>query len=552
MTGEVKKGSFNMVYQSFVRGVRCSFFGLFVAVAQAQSPDMVLHHGHIFTGDTANPWVEAISIRGGNVLAIGSDSKIMATADKHTQVIDLQGRMAMPGINDAHDHVGGASFGAEAATKLPPAYAPPLPSIDDVAEAVRAAAATAPPGAWIRCKIGSPAITHPTQTRIAIDKAAGDHPVILQSWVGHGRILSTLGLAKLGITDKTPDPIGGHYDRDADGHLTGKIEEYAGDAIWQRLADQPGVAKAVAEFRPYAQERLAQGVTTVQVMATNQRLVNLEKTFVQADEPIRLRIMRFPIPAEDALNGDRTGSGEEVLTPLIRVAGIKWVLDGTPIDDQLAFQTTDYPGRPGWRGRPNFSVDFIDTQLQLALTGKDQLMLHIVGDAMTDEVMDEMEKLAPAERWRPLRVRFEHGDGFTTPERMARAHKLGIVVAQPRPGRNFRGFLDAGVPVAYGSDGGMAPFFMFSIMTAPGDPKAISRLEALTVLTSGSAFAEFQETKKGKLTPGMLADVAVLSQDIMTAAPPDLPRTKSVMTLVGGKVAYRSPSFDTGSPSASR
>ena len=260
------------------------------------------------------------------------------------------------------------------------------------------------------------------------------------------------------------------------------------------------------------------------------------KTFVQADEQIRLHIMRFPIPAEDALTGDLTRSGEEVLTPLIRVAGVKWVLDGTPIDDQLAFETKDYPGRPGWRGRPNLSVDFIDTQLKLALTGKDQLKLHIVGDAMTDEVMDEMEKLAPAERWRPLRARFEHGDGFTTAERLARAHWLGIVVAQPRPGRNFRGFLGAGVPVAYGSDSGMSPFFMFSVMTAPGDPKAISRLEALAVLTSGPAFAEFQEKKKGKLVPGMLADVAVLSQDIMTVAPPELPTTTSVFTLVGGQI----------------
>ena len=148
---------------------------------------------------------------------------------------------------------------------------------------------------------------------------------------------------------------------------------YAGDAIWRRLADEAGVNKAVSEFRPYVQERLAGGVTTIQVMATNQRLVNLENTFVQADEPIRLRIMRFPIPAEDALTGDRTRSGEEGLTPLIRIAGVKWVLDGTPIDDQLAFETEDYPGRPGWRGRPNFSVDFIDTQLKLALTGKNQL-----------------------------------------------------------------------------------------------------------------------------------------------------------------------------------
>jgi predicted amidohydrolase YtcJ len=524
-----------------------SFLSLSTVAARAQSPDIILHHGHIFTGDIATPWVEAVSVRGNTVLAVGSESAILATADKHTRVIDLQGRMAMAGINDAHDHVGGAPYGVEAATKTPPAA---HPSLAELAEAVRAAAATAPPGVWIHAMIGSPVITSPKLTRAAIDEAGGNHPVILQSWVGHGAIVNAFGLAKLGINDSTPDPPGGHYDRDSDGHLTGKLEEYAGDAIWMRLADQPGVPAAVNAFRPYAVRRLSQGVTTVQVMGTNQRLAHLQQTFVEADEPIRLRIMRFPIPAEDALNGDHFDSGEKVLTPLIRVAGIKWVLDGTPIDDQLAFQTKDYPGRPGWRGRPNFNVDFIDTQLRLALTGKDQLMLHVVGDAMTDEVMDEMEKLAPPDRWRPLRLRFEHGDGLTTPERLQRAHNLGIVVAQPRPGRNFRAFLDAGIPLAYGSDQGMAPFFMFSVMTAPGDPKAISRVEALAVLTSGPAFAEFQESRKGRLAAGMLADITVLSQDVMTAAQEDIVKTQSLLTLVNGKLAYSSEPFSGGESAA--
>ncbi|SNS41914.1 hypothetical protein SAMN05421770_101890 [Granulicella rosea] len=498
------------------------------------SPDLILRHGHIFTGDPAKPWVEAVSIQGEKILATGSDALIEPTAGKRTQVIDLHGRMAMPGINDAHDHTGSATYGVEAATKHPPQE---NPSIAELAEAVRTAAAQAAPGEWIHGSIGRTVITNPKLTRMAIDDAGGDHPVILQSYVGHGAILNTLGLAKIGVDDATPDPPGGHYDHDSDGHLTGLLEEYAADAIWMRLADEAGIPAAVQQFQGYAGRRLADGVTTVQVMATNQRLSHLEMTFVQADTPLRLRIMRFPIPAEDSLNGDHTGAGEEILMPRIRVAGIKWVLDGTPGDQQLAFMTKDYPGRPGWRGRPNFTVDFIDAQLRNALLGKDQLMLHIVGDAMTDEVMDEMEKLALAERWRPLRVRFEHGNGFTTPERMARAHRLGIVIAQPRPGRPFRALVDAGVPLAYGSDGGMGPFFMLGIMTQPGNPQAITRLEALSILTRGSAFAEFQEGEKGVLAPGMLADIAVLSQDAMTAAPQDLAKTKSVLTLVGGRIA---------------
>jgi predicted amidohydrolase YtcJ len=184
-------------------------------------------------------------------------------------------------------------------------------------------------------------------------------------------------------------------------------------------------------------------------------------------------------------------------------------------------------------------------QLKNALTGKDQLMMHIVGDAMTDEVMDEMEKLAPAEKWRPLRVRFEHGDGFTTPERMARAKSLGIVIAQPRPGRPWKSLESAGIPLAYGSDGGLMPWLMFGVMTDAKNPQAIPRENALRVMTSESAFAEFQETRKDKLVPGMFADIAVLSQDVMNAAPQDLAKTTSLMTLVSGKVAYSSPSMAT-------
>jgi hypothetical protein len=172
-------------------------------------------------------------------------------------------------------------------------------------------------------------------------------------------------------------------------------------------------------------------------------------------------------------------------------------------------------------------------------------MMHIVGDAMTDEVMDEMEKLAPAETWRPLRVRFEHGDGFTTPERLVRARKLGIVIAQPRPGRPWKALEAASIPLAYGSDGGMDPWLMFSVMTDPRNPQAIPMDDALAILTSGSAFAEFQETNKGRLAPGMLADVAVLSQDVTKHPQAPVPATHSVLTIIGGSVAFRSAELGT-------
>jgi predicted amidohydrolase YtcJ len=509
------------------------------AAMQAQAPDTILRHGHIFTGDAAGPWVSAVAVRGDKVVGVGDDATVMATADAHTKVIDLEGRMAMPGINDAHDHVGGAAVGV--AMRFPPgngAHGPgPEPSLEELGAKLKEAAATAPKGAWITGQVGESVIRHPKEARAVVDENGGDHPVMLESWWGHGVLLNSVALAKLGLTDAVTDPPGGHFDRDASGHLSGLLEEEAGNEIRRRVTDEAGVPAAVREYQRYAQGRLAQGVTSVQVMATNQRLSYLEQTFVQSGEPLRIRIMRFPMPREDQRTGEKLKTGEEVLSPTVRVAGVKYVLDGTPIEE-LAYQTKDYADKPGWRGRPDYSVDFIDQQLKIALSGKDQLMMHIVGDAMTDEVLDEMEKLAPAEKWRPLRVRFEHGDGFTTPERMARAKKLGIVIAQPRPGRPWKALEAAGIPLAYGSDGGMAPWFMFSVMTDARSPQAISKEDALRILTSGPAFAEFEETKKGVLAPGMLADIAVLSQDVMTAPAPSLPGTHAWMTMVGGKMVY--------------
>ena len=506
----------------------------------APAPDLVLRNGHIYTGDPAHLWVEAVSIRGDRILAAGSESAISATADAHSRVIDLHGRMAMPGINDAHDHVGGAPYGVEAQTKRPPTADPPL---QEVSDAVRTAAVTAPAGAWIHALVGVQVVRHPKEARAAMDEAGAGHPVILEAWGGHGVLLNAAGLAKLGLDDGAKDPEGGRYERDAQGHLTGLAEEYACQAIKRRLATEAGIPASVTAFREYATRRLSEGVTSVQIMATNETLSAYRQTLVQADTKLRLRVMRFPMPDEDVRVHESYGTGEEKLTPLVRIAGVKWVLDGTPLE-QLAFITTDYPNRPGWHGRPNFSREFLDQQLKLALRGKDQLMLHVAGDAMTDEVLEEMEKLAPPERWRPLRVRFEHGDGFVTPERDARAKRLGIVIAQPRPGRPFHALVGEGIPLAYGSDGGMAPFFMFARMTDAHDPNAITREQALDVLTRGSSYAEFQEEKKGTLAPGMLADIAVLSQDVMEVPTGALPRTTSLLTILGGQVAFAAPEFD--------
>ena len=294
------------------------------------APDLILHNGHIYTANAARPWVEAISITGDRIVAVGSDAEITPTADAHSRVIDLHGHMAMPGINDAHNHVGGAPYGVEARTQ-PPLMADP--SIQEVSEAVQKSASSAPPGDWIHAGVGVSIIRHPQKARAAIDKAGAGHPVLLDARWGHGLILNTEGLKRLGIDDAVKDPQGGHFDRTPDGHLTGLAGEYAGNAIKRRLVTEAGVPASVAAFGAYAKRRLAEGVTTVQIMGTNETLDEYRQTLVQADVPLRIRLIRFPMPDEDRRVGQTYNSGEETLTPLIRISGVKWLMDGTPLEE---------------------------------------------------------------------------------------------------------------------------------------------------------------------------------------------------------------------------
>lgn len=227
-----------------------------------------------------------------------------------------------------------------------------------------------------------------------------------------------------------------------------------------------------------------------------------------------------------------------------------------------------YADRPEWYGRLNFPPDTIRAILSEALSSRQQLMLHIAGDSALRLVLPMMQALAPDSVWRSLRVRIEHGD-WLAGDLLPVARRLGLVVVQnpshfafdptllrerfgrvPAEFQQSRSLVEAGVPIAFGSDGPRNPFLnlMFAVThpTHPGE--ALTREQAVSAYTRGSAYAEFAEHEKGTLAPGMLADLAVLSQDIFAVAPEKLPATSSLLTLVGGRIVYnaltRAPSHD--------
>jgi predicted amidohydrolase YtcJ len=232
----------------------------------------------------------------------------------------------------------------------------------------------------------------------------------------------------------------------------------------------------------------------------------------------------------------------------VRVEGPKWMVDGTPIE-QNSLQRVAYVDRPGWHGRSNFTDEQLREILQLALARPTQLALHVVGDAETDRVLKMMEQLAPVATWRA------NGDGIGR-DVFEKAAQLGLVVIQnpthlaipPIAGKKvldheivLKSFVNAGIPLALGSDGGVAeqnPFLNLMLaVLVPSDPsEALTREQALTAYTAGGAHAEGQDQRKGRLAPGFTADLAVLSQDVLTVSTSRLPATTSLLTMVDGEV----------------
>jgi predicted amidohydrolase YtcJ len=239
---------------------------------------------------------------------------------------------------------------------------------------------------------------------------------------------------------------------------------------------------------------------------------------------------------------------------LVMVSGTKWVLDGTPIERTAAMREP-YLDRPDTSGPGYLPVSEFPSILKESIRNDDQLLLHAVGDRTIEAVLNTMDATGGREVWARRRLRLEHADSLM-PDLIPRAKALGIIVVQnpthlglnvkqwgpERAPRNqpMRALLDAGIPLAIGSDGPNNPYLNIMLAsTYPGKPgQAVTREEAVIAYTATAAYAEFAERDKGSLEPDKLADLAVLSQDIFRVPNEDLPKTVSVLTMVGGHIVY--------------
>jgi predicted amidohydrolase YtcJ len=505
-------------------------------------PDLILLHGHIFTANSARPYVAALAIKGNKILATGTTRAVQQLATAHTKTLDLRGKTVVPGFNDAHDHLGWLLPGKNAfVTEFSVPGLPKHAVQDSLTRLVRHAA----PGQWLSGTIGLTVFGDRTVRRSFLDSLAPHNPVVLAVSWGHGMVVNSQALRALGIADTAADPLGGWYERESGTRrLSGALYEYAQFPFWQALATANPQA-LVEGLRAHAHEELSLGITTVQNLSSTLQGMAARQYFAQAALPVRTRIIAMPGTTDQGRSVREWACPAKVAAgALTYFSGIKYVVDGTSLE-QNSLRTTPYPGRPGWYGRLNFPPDTLRRIFQEALASDRQLLLHITGDSATALVLHLMKSLAPAETWRRHRVRIEHGTGITAAA--ARDVKaLGLVVVHT-PQYGLRSPLQTwralGIPVAIGPDGVINPFLSILLVTTqqrtPGEN--LSREQAVMAYTRGSAYAEFAEATKGTLQPGMLADLAVLSQDVFSVPDAQLPAIHSVLTIVNGKIVYRVP-----------
>ena len=540
--------------------------------------DRIFEDGRLLTMDPARPRAGALAVLGGRIVAIGDGAELR----RHLQaarVVSLHGRTVVPGFHDAHNHM--PSFGLGLADV--PLSSPPIESVDDILRAVKARAATLPPGAWVigagydQNKLAER--RHPTAAEL--DAVAPDHLVWLRHNSGHmcvvgGRVLDAIGM------DHVPVPEGGVVERDAAGRPTGLFQEQA-QALVRALVFPYPQAELVDAIGRASEQYLREGLTSVQEAGVGGGLVARSpvelSAWQEARRQGRLGVRATLMVAAEALHdlphaaadgdgfgldlGIRTGLGDDWL----RIGAVKVFSDGSLIG-RTAAMCCDFEGEAGNRGFFQMDVERLRRIITRAHRAGWQVATHAIGDRAVATVLDIYRDALAAHPRADHRHRIEHC-GVCRPEDVARLAALGVIpVPQGRfigeigdgmlaalgPERSAwcyrqRSFLDAGLAVPGSSDRPVvqgAPLLgihdMVNQRTSGGRPfnpaEALTPEEAIRCYTLHSARACFREADLGSLEAGKLADFTVLSADPTAIPAPEIAGIEVLATVVGGAVAH--------------
>jgi predicted amidohydrolase YtcJ len=551
------------------------------SVVFAQPADLVLRNGKIVTEWPATPIAQAVAVRGDRVAAAGTNADAQRWIGPQTRVIDLHGQLAIPGFIEGHGHftgIGEYRLGLDLREAR---------TWDDIVAQVGRAAKQAKPGEWIvgrgwhQSKWTSPPNPNVEgfPLHASLDKVAPDNPVLLTHASGHAGFVNSRAMEAAGITRTTPDPKGGEILKDKDGNPTGLLRETAqglasrayGEWRSRRTPEQQAAdLRKVIDLA--SDECVSKGITSFEDAGSPFNVVDALRRMADGRE-LKLRMWVMLRGSNQALgpNLDRyrtIGAGENHVT----VRAIKRYMDGA-LGSRGAWLLAPYSDKPDSSGLNVEDPADIQRAGELAIQHGYQLCVHAIGDRANREVLDLYERVFrahPDKDSKSLRWRIEHAQHLSAAD-IPRFGKLGVIAAMQGihctsdapyvilrlgPQRAEEGayvwqkLMKSGAIVANGTDApveDVSPLACFyaSVSRKLKDgsvfypDQRMSREEALRSYTWNNAYAAFEENIKGSLEPGKLADITVLSRDIMTIPEDEILSTDVVCTIVGGKVVFQ-------------
>ncbi len=542
--------------------------------------DAILINGNIYTLDPENPHAEAIAIKDGRILLVGGNEEVLKLQGDSTEVSNLEGRFAMPGFIEGHGHFSGLGSSLMNLNFLN------AKSWNEIVGQVAERAKTAAPGEWITGRgwhqekwiepLDKEVLGYPYHD--ALSAVSPDNPVLLRHASGHSLFANAKAMELAGISAETPNPFGGEIVRDSRGQAIGVFEETAmgliNGAYEEYRATLSPEQKKQEWLRGIAlaeEECLRKGITSFQDAGSSFREIDYYTELAEKGE-LDLRLWVMISGHEDELKEKapsfpRIGIGNNFLT----VRAIKGYMDGA-LGAFGAWLLEPYSDKPDSYGQNTTPVDTLKKWAEIAFGNGLQYCVHGIGDRGNREVLnifEEQFKKDPARKG--LRWRVEHAQHLH-PDDIPRFAELGVIASmqgihctsdapfvekrlgawRARTGAYaWRSLLDAGVLIANGTDAPVEDVnplssFYASVTRKRADSglgfypeQRMSREEAVYSYTLGNAYAAFEEDVKGSLKTGKVADITVLSHDLLNCSDEEILQAEVLMTIVDGKEKFR-------------
>jgi predicted amidohydrolase YtcJ len=548
--------------------------GCSTEAGRAGCADLVLRGGPVFVSDTSHRVVEAIAVEGEVIAWSGAESAASEWICPDTKVIELDGRLVTPGMNDAHLHLGPGGLTLLQVRLLGTV------SAAEVEARVREAARVAAPGEWILGRGWDHTRFPPGDlgpdgwpTRDALDRAAPDNPVVLRRVDGHAAWMNAAAIQAAGLGPATADPPGGRFRRDpVTGELTGILHEDPALALVMSHAPPISIARRREGIRRAMDLARRTGVTSVQSQALGPEL-EIYKEMERSGE-LTLRIYAWRALNRDTLEAFRlAGITQAFGGPWLRVGAMKIYADGT-LGSRTASMLEPFTDDPTNHGIEVTAADSLRSLILAADSAHVQVLVHAIGDSANRLALDILEEAARSGDEHARRHRIEHAQILDRSD-IPRFARLGVIASvQPTHATSdmrwvedrigperaaegayaWRSLAETGAAIAFGTDWVVEPLApvqgLYSAVTRqsreePGQPaggwlpeQRLGIEEAIRFYTAGSAYAEFEEHRKGTLEPGMLADIVVWDRDLLSIPAVEILQARPDFTIVGGRIVY--------------